>query len=357
MDTTNPLFSPYQLGNIELQNRMVMAPMTRCRAINNVPSPLMAEYYGQRASAGLIIAEGTSPSPNGLGYARIPGLFNEEQVEGWKLVTNAVRKRNGRIFLQIMHTGRVSHIENMPKGARVLGPSEKVVSGEMYTDNSGNQPHSKPEQMSVSDIKEAVDEYIESAKKAIEAGFDGVEIHGANGYLIEQFINPNVNNRTDSYGGSAENNGRFLVEIVQGIASAIGKEKTGLRLSPYGVFNDTGAFDGIEEAYSHIAEEMEKIGIIYIHLVDHAAMGAPEVPQSIKTLIREKYSGTIILSGGYNMQQAEKDLSENKGELIAFGRPYISNPDLVKAFKDGKLLKEPDFNTFYTPGQEGYTDY
>ncbi len=352
------LFSEYDLGNITLKNRLVMAPMTRARATGNVPNELVAEYYAQRSGAGLIITEGTSPSANGLGYARIPGIFNKEQIEGWKLVTKAVHEKGSKIFIQLMHTGRVSHVDNLPEGSEVLSPSDKPMSGEMYTDAKGNQPYTHPRKMTVDDIKNTVKEHIEAAKNAVEAGFDGVELHGANGYLIEQFINPNVNDRTDNYGGTHENRSRFLLELAQGVSEAIGKDKVGLRLSPYGAFNDTGEFDGIEEAYKYIIGEMSGLGIAYIHLVDHSSMGAPQVPAAIKEMVRDTFEGTLILSGGYDVIRAEDDLNANKGDLVAFGRPFIANPNLVEAFqKEDVELAQPDFDTFYTPGAKGYTDY
>lgn len=351
------LFSEYQLGKIKLKNRVVMAPMTRSRSINNIPSELVAEYYSQRADAGLLISEGVSPSPNGLGYPRIPGIFNKEQIEGWKLVTEAVHKANSRIFIQLMHTGRVGHTENLPQGAEVLSPSEIQLSGEVYTDSSGMQSYSAPKKMTLSDIQNTVGEYVAAAKNAIDAGFDGVEIYGANGYLIEQFLNPKVNTRNDEYGGTFEKRSRFLLEIVQGIVDAIGKEKTGLRLSPYGVFNDTGEFEGIDEAYKYIVSKIDDVGLAYLHLVDHSSMGAPIVPQEMKDIFRDKFKGTFILSGGYDSEKAELELQNNKGDLVAFGRAYISNPNLVEAFTKSAKLVDPDFETFYTPGEKGYTDY
>lgn len=352
------LFESYQLGNLTLKNRVVMAPMTRSRAVeNNAPNDLMATYYHQRSGAGLIITEGTSPSANGLGYPRIPAIYSKEQIAGWKKVTDAAHKGGSAIFLQIMHTGRVSHQANLPEGAEVVAPSAKLVSGEMYTDANGPQPHTMPREMTAKDIEQAIEEYVQAAKNAIEAGFDGVEIHAANGYLIEQFLNPNANERTDEYGGSKENRARFLLEIARRTVAAIGKERVGIRVSPYGVFNDTGAFDGVEETFTYVAEEVSKLGLVYIHIVDHQAMGAPEVPQSVKDGIRKAFKGTYITSGGYDKARANKDLEAGVGELVAFGRPFISNPDLVERMKQDAPLADPDFNTFYTPGAEGYTDY
>lgn len=353
----NLLFSEYKMGNITLKNRIVMAPMTRSRAINNIPNDLMATYYGQRAGAGLIVTEGTSPSPNGLGYSRIPGLFNKEQVEGWKKVTSSVHKNGGKIFVQLMHTGRVSHPLNLPAGARILAPSPIGLKGKMWTDQEQLQPHPVPEEMTIADIKEAIEEYVNSARLAVEAGFDGVELHGANGYLIEQFINATSNLRNDEYGGSAENRIRLAVEIAEKTANAIGKDKVGIRVSPYGAGGEMMPYDGIDDTYALLAEKMNALGIAYIHLVDHSAMGAPAVNPSVKEVIRSKFKGTLILAGGFDLVKAEKDIEENKGNLVAFGRPFISNPNLVEKLKTGAKLIDADMSTFYTPGKKGYTDY
>lgn len=353
----NLLFSKYKLGNNTLNNRIVMAPMTRSRAISNVPNELIAEYYKQRADAGLIITEGTSPSPNGLGYSRIPGLFNNEHVKGWKLVTDAVHSKGGRIFVQLMHTGRVSHPLNLPEGAKVLAPSAIAVKGEIWTDQKQLQPYPVPAAMSYEDIQNAIDEYVNSAKLAVEAGFDGVELHGANGYLIEQFINPAANQRTDQYGGSAENRIRFALEIARKTVDAIGADKVGIRVSPYGVSNDLTVYEGLEETYALLAEKLNDLGIVYIHIVDHSAMGAPVVSPTVKAVIREKFKGTVIISGGYDGEKAEKDLADKKGDLVSFGRPFISNPNLVEKLSTGAALNAPDMATFYTPDEKGYTDY
>jgi N-ethylmaleimide reductase len=351
------LFSSYTLGNISLKNRIVMAPMTRSRANSNIPNEIMATYYSQRAGAGLIITEGIAPSANGLGYARIPGLYNEYQVDGWKRVTSAVHEAGGKIFAQLMHTGRVSHPDNMDSGTRVVAPSAITLSGEMYTDQNGMQPYPQPEAMTADDIQQAIKEYVVAAKNAINAGFDGVELHGANGYLIDQFINPASNQRTDDYGGSAENRMRFALEVATQVVAAIGKEKTGIRLSPYGAFNDMTTFEGIESFYEELARKLGAIGLTYIHIVDHSAMGAPEVPQSVKDKIRKAFGGTYIASGGMDKVKAEKILQEGQGDLVAFGRPFISNPDLVHRMKEGIEWAQPDYDTFYTPGEKGYIDY
>lgn len=351
------LFTPYQLGNITLQNRIVMAPMTRSRAIGNIPNQLMATYYAQRASAGLIITEGVAPSANGLGYARIPGVFSQEQVEGWKLVTQAVHAKGGKIFMQLMHTGRASHPANLPAGAEVVSASPVALSGNMWTDSDGMQPYPTPKEIPTSEIEATQQEYVVAAQNAIAAGFDGVELHGANGYLIEQFLNTATNLRTDNYGGSVENRNRFAIEVAQKVAAAIGAEKTAIRLSPYGVFNDIAIYDGIEDAFTQLVTELGKLKLVYLHLVDHSSQGAPTVPQTLKTQLQKAFGGTFIYSGGLDKASAETVLEEGRGDLVAFGRPFLANPDLVERLQNDLELAQPDYTKLYTPGADGYSDY
>jgi len=354
----NKLFTPVLLGDLELKNRIVMSPMTRSRAIGNVPNDLMAEYYAQRSDAGLIITEGTSPSPNGLGYSRIPGCFSKEQVEGWRKVTTAVHKQGGKIFLQLMHTGRISHTLNLPEGAQIIAPSAIQAKGQMWTDSKQLQDFPIPKQMDDDDLLLTLTEYAAAAKHGIDAGFDGVELHGANGYLLEQFISPVSNIRTDKYGGSIENRCRFVLEVVAAVAETIGKERTGIRLSPYGVASDMPHYPEIDETYTYLSEELNKLGIAYLHIVDHSAMGAPEVPLEIKKVIRTRFKNSIILSGGYDVERADADIESGLADLIAFGRPFINNPDLVNRLEK-KLALSTDLkmDLFYTPGEKGYTDY
>ncbi len=351
------LFQPFSAPGLELQNRVVMAPMTRSRAEGNLPNALMAEYYGQRAGAGLIVTEGTAPSPNGLGYARIPGIFSAEQVAGWRLATTAAHQGGARIFVQLMHTGRVGHAANLPPGAEVLGPTDAVLPGEMYTDTQGMQPHTPPRAMTTADIDHARDEYVQAARHAVQAGFDGVELHAANGYLLEQFLNANVNTRADGYGGGAEQRNRFTLEVARAVADAIGPQRVGIRVSPYGVFNGTGAFEGVEPQYLLLARALGGLKLAYLHLVDHQAMGAPAVPAAFKRQLRLAFDGTFIASGGFDRARAEQALAEGAGDLVAFGRPWLANPDLVERMKAGAALNAPDPASFYTPGAKGYTDY
>jgi N-ethylmaleimide reductase len=364
------LFDTFSARTLHLTNRMVMAPMTRSRATpQHTPDALMATYYGQRATAGLIISEGTSPSPNGLGYPRIPGLYDAAQVASWRPTTAAVHAHGGqagnqggdqgggKIFVQFMHCGRVAHVANLPAGAEVLGPGTAVCPGEMFTDSLGMQPHSPPRAMTQADIAHVVGEHVAAARLALEAGFDGVELHGANGYLIEQFLNPLVNQRSDAHGGSIGGRNRLALEIAAATVAAIGRDRVGIRLSPYGVFNGTGEFPEVQAQYLALARSLSELGLLYIHLVDHSSMGAPPVPADFKRQLREGFNGLFILSGGFDRASAEQALLEKRGDLIAFGRPFLANPDLVARLRQDAPLNAPDMATFYVPGAKGYTDY
>ena len=352
------LFSETAVGATTLLNHIVMAPMTRCRASGNIPNDLMAAYYEQRSAAGLIITEGTAPSPNALGYARIPGIFSAQQTEGWKKVTNAVHGNGGKIFVQLMHTGRISHPLNMPEDAVILAPSAVKAAGQMWTDAKQLQDFEVPKEMTAEDIFQTKKEFITAAKNAITARFDGVELHGANGYLLEEFLSPVSNIRTDNYGGSIEKRCRFVIEVVDAVAMAIGKENTGIRLSPYGVASDMPHYPEIDATYHYLAKQLSNLGIAYIHLVDHSAMGAPTVPIEIKKLIRKNFTNNIILCGGYDKERAEADINSGLANLIAFGRPFINNPDLVERLANNwPLSKELNMDLFYSAADKGYTDY
>jgi len=352
------LFDTFSARSLHLANRMVMAPMTRNRATPaHTPDALMATYYGQRATAGLIITEGTSPSPNGLGYPRIPGLYDAAQMNAWRAVTAAVHAQGGTIFVQLMHCGRVAHVANLPSGAEVLGPGTATCPGEMYTDSMGLQPHSAPRTMTEADIAHAVDEHATSARLALDAGFDGVELHGANGYLIEQFLNPLVNLRRDDYGVSIDGRNRFALEVTRATVAAIGADRVGIRLSPYGVFNGTNEYPDVQAQYLALTTQLSELGLLYLHLVDHSSMGAPPVPADFTHALRDAFDGLLILSGGFDHARAEQALVDKRGDLIAFGRPFLANPDLVARMRKDAPLNPADMATFYVPGAKGYTDY
>lgn len=352
------LFSEFKLGRVTLKNRVVMAPMTRSRSPGNVPADFVAEYYAQRADAGLIITEGTSPSPNGVGYSRIPGLYTDEQQAAWKPVVDAVHAKGGRIFVQLMHTGRVGHALNLPVGARVLGPSAIALAGTIYTDQQGPQPHPVPVAMSEQDIEEAITEYVESAKRAMAAGFDGVELHAANGYLLEQFLNTASNQRTDGWGGTVAGRVRFAAEIARRTVAAIGADHVGIRVSPAGGAGGMVPDAETDLVYLQLMKELRAAGLVYVHVVDHSAMGAPAPKQELIRGMREAFGGPFIVVGGFeSKEKAEAALSNKQGELIAFGRPFISNPGLVAKLQTGRPLAPPNMQLAYTPGPQGYTDY
>ncbi|NHZ98506.1 alkene reductase [Massilia sp. CCM 8734] len=351
------LFDAFSLRATPLANRAVMSPLTRNRAIGNTPNSLMATYYAQRAGAGLIITEGTSPSPNGLGYARIPGLFNDAQGAGWKQVTDAVHAKGGKIVVQLMHTGRVGHTANLPSGAEVLGPSAATCPGEIWTDGQGSVAYSAPRAMDGADIAATIEEYVNAARLAVASGFDGVELHAANGYLLEQFLNANVNQRGDGYGGTPDGRNRLVLEVARAVAAAIGAGRVGIRISPHGAFNATGAFEGVDEQYLALVKQLSALGLMYVHLLDHSAMGAPAVPASLKASLRAAFDGPFILAGGFDKAGAEQALASGQADLVAFGRAFLSNPDLVERLRADAALNTPDAATFYTAGDKGYTDY
>ncbi|MBD0260610.1 MAG: alkene reductase [Cytophagales bacterium] len=354
---TDKLFSDFQLGSFRLSNRIVMAPMTRSRADGNVPNALMASYYGQRATAGLIITEGTAPSPDALGYSRIPGIFNAAQVAGWRAVTEAVHARGSRIFVQLMHTGRIGHPLNLPAGARLVAPSAVVANGQIWTDQEGLKPHPVPEALTAEEVQDVIGKFVAAARLAIEAGFDGVELHGANGYLLEQFLNPASNQRTDAYGGSVQNRARFVLETARQVAAAIGRDRVGVRLSPYGVYNDQPLYESIDETYACLARELNAAGIAYLHLMNGGVPETQAATRNLYAIIRKAFPGPLILCGDYDRTRAEADLQSGLADLVAFGRPFVSNPDLPERLRTGAELAAPDPTTFFAGGNKGYLDY
>ena len=350
----NTLLSPYHKGALQLKNHLVMAPMTRSRAINNLPNELMATYYSQRSGAGLIITEGTAPAPNALGYSRIPGIFSAAQTTAWKAITDAAHAGGSKIFLQLMHTGRIGHPANLPAGAHLVGASAIKAAGEIWTDSLGQQPYPEPHALTHEEVEAVIAEHVSAARNAIEAGFDGVELHGANGYLVEQFLNPNVNNRTDAWGGNIVNRARFAIRIVQDMAAAIGADKVGVRFSPYSTLGDLSGYDDqeVHDTYALLSAELNNSGIAYLHIGVSAI-----IPQKTFDTIRENFKGTIILCNGLTPETAGAALHAGFADLVAFGRAFLANPDLHKRIATGASLNHPDYNTLYTPGSVGYTDY
>lgn len=350
------LLNPITLNTMEFRNRIVMAPMTRSRAVGNLANDLMATYYQQRCSAGLIITEGNAPSPNGLGYARIPGIFSEAQILAWKKVTDAVHSNGGKIFTQIMHVGRVAHSVNMPEGSIILAPSAISADAPMWTDTQGMQQTELPLEMSSKDLEQTKNEFVQASKNAIKAGFDGVELHAANGYLLEQFLNPNSNTRKDNYGATVENRSRFVLEVVKAVGNAIGFEKIGVRISPYSTFNTMLNYQEIPETYNYLTAELSKLNITYLHLIDYAARGSQEGLGLISD-IKSEFKQLVILNGGYTAERAEKALENNEADMISFGSSFIANPDLPYRIENNIAWSQPDGSTFYTADETGYTDY
>ena len=361
------LFTPYRLGPLELPNRVVMPPLTRSRAAQgNVPTPLMATYYAQRASAGLIISEGTQISPQGQGYAWTPGIHSPEQIEGWKQVTAAVHAAGGRMFAQLWHVGRISHVDLQPGGAAPVSSSALLADGvKVFVDPEGKGPeagvggmvqHSLPRALSEAEIAAVVQDFAQAARNALEAGFDGVELHAANGYLINQFIDSQANNRTDGYGGSLQNRLRFLKEVTEAVIAVVGKERIGVRLAPLTTLN--GAVDDTPQStYLAAAKLLGDLGVAYIHIAEVDWDDAPEMPVAFKEALRIIYSGTLIYAGKYTAEKAEAALAAGWADLIGFGRPFIANPDLPERLRQGLPLNEPDASRFFGGDAAGYTDY
>lgn len=363
-NNTHLLFQPLEIHGLHLANRIVMAPMTRCRATGNddVPTPLMAEYYAQRASAGLIIAEGAPISPNARGYLWTPGIYSQEQILGWQTVANAVHAAGGIIFLQIWHTGRISHISLQPNGAAPYGPTAEAATGSnCFAYNENGQPGyvatSTPAPLTVSGIDEIVQQFAQAAHNAHTAGLDGVEIHAANGYLIDQFLNSQVNTRTDNYGGNKENRVRFLLEIVDAVTKRIGVERVGVRLSPYGQFNSMPEDAEMPTTILYVAQALNQRGLAYLHINDQRTFNYPTIPEPFLRQLRHAFSGPLILCGGYDVTRAKQAIDANLADLIGFGIPFIANPDLPARLQHGWPLNESNQNSFYGGGAWGYTDY
>jgi N-ethylmaleimide reductase len=349
------LFTPLQMGPYLLRNRMVMAPMTRSRAgEGNVVAPLTAEYYAQRASAGLLITEGTQVSPQGVGYTNTPGIHSEAQVAGWQRVTGQVHARGGRIFAQLWHTGRVSH-SSFHGGEAPVGPSAIGFGGELLT-YQGMQPYGVPRALELDEIAGVVEDFRRAAANAFEAGFDGVELHGANGYLVEQFLRDGTNQRDDAYGGSVENRARFLLEVTEALISVWGAERVGVRLSPRGQSN--GSFDSDPAAtYSYAVSRLDGYGLAYLHLLEAVAGPMAVAGERLTPRLSGLYRGTLIVNGGYTAESGNAAIASGEADLVAYGVPFLANPDLVRRFREGAPLNAPDRATFYGGDARGYTDY
>jgi N-ethylmaleimide reductase len=348
MPEASILFTPTTLGDLPLANRIVMAPMTRSRAPGNVPTALMAEYYAQRASAGLIVTEGISPSADGLGYITIPGLFTAAQVEGWRGVAQAVHAKGGRIVAQIMHTGRIAHPDNMG-GLPLVAPSAIAAAGQMFT-ATGMKPHPVPEALTEAGIERLIGDYVAAARHAIAAGLDGIEIHGANGYLPMQFLTPNANRRDDRWGGSAANRARFVLALLDETSKAIGGGRVGLRLSPGNPFNDMADPD-VEATFTHLFAELGKRDFAYLHLL------GPKLGFDVPAVAKRLSGAKLMLNGGYDRARAEADLAAGRAEAISFGSSFLANPDLPARLLRRAPLNAPDSATFYGGDAKGYTDY
>ncbi len=344
------VFSPINIGDFSLRNRIVMAPMTRSRAdAQGVILPLAAEYYGARADAGLIISEGIAPSAMGLGYARSPGIYNDAQIAAWRKVTNAVHARGGTIFAQIMHVGRITHSANRTIPDAPVAPSAIRAAGQMWTDAQGMQPNDMPRALELSEIPSVIYEYAQATRNALAAGFDGVELHSASGYLPNQFLSTSANHRTDAYGGSSENRIRFVVETATAMIAAAGSSgRVGMKLSPGMKFNDIADEDPLP-TFIALAKAYAALKPAYLHVM-RTGIGS-------ETVLREAFAGTLLVGGGFKKEEADQTLAAGKADAIVFGSTYVANPDLVKRFEKNAPLNAPDQASFYTPGAKGYTDY
>ena len=352
------LLSSHKMGDLSLKNRIVMPPMTRGRAgEDRIPNALMAEYYAQRANAGLIITEGTAPSKQGNGWLHAPGIYNKEQTEAWKQVTQAIHDNESYVFVQLWHTGRASHSDFQENNQLPVAPSAIKIEGEAHTAD-GKKPYEIPRALDIEEIPGIVEDYRKAAENAKAAGFDGVEIHAANGYLINEFLDSGANQRTDAYGGSLENRYRFLKEIVEAVLTVLPAQQVGVRISPNGSFNSMGAPD-YRETFTYVAQQLNRYNLAYLHIMDGLAFGFHEQGEPMQlSEFRQIFDSTIIGNCGYDREQAEAAIASGNADLIAFGRPYISTPDLAIRFAKGlELNPDPNQDTLYTPGPEGYTDY
>jgi N-ethylmaleimide reductase len=357
MSTPTKLFEPFKLGKLNLPNRFVMAPLTRNRAVppGMVPSPLAIEYYGQRASAGLLVTEATQISQQGQGYQDTPGIYSKEQVAGWKKITDRVHERGGRIFVQLWHVGRISHTSLQVGGGKPVAPSAIRAKGKTFV-NGTFADVSEPRALELSEIPGIIDDFKRGAANALAAGFDGVEIHGANGYLLDQFAKDGANKRSDAYGGSIENRARLMLEIAKAVTAETGGEHTGIRISPVTPSNDVSDSNP-QPLFDYIVDHLDALKLVYIHVIEGATGGPRDIAPFDYASLRKRFKGAYVANNGYDFALATKVLDAGAADLIAFGKPFISNPDLVERLKTGAPLNEWDKATFYGGGAKGYTDY
>ncbi len=357
MTAPDILFSPIKIGRYTLSNRIIMAPLTRSRAQQpgDIPWTLNAEYYRQRASAGLIISEATHVSRQGKGYAFTPGIYSDAQIEGWRLVTDAVHGEGGLIFLQLWHVGRVSHPDLQPDHELPVAPSAISIDGQAFTE-TGFKPFVTPRALELDEIPGIIEQYRQGAKNALKAGFDGVEIHGANGYLIDQFLRDGSNHRTDAYGGTIENRARLLLEVTQAVAGVFGSDRVGLRLSPTNAFNGMSDSDP-QRHFNYAVEQLNSFNLAYLHIVERMVPVEQDTSTFDFAELRRHFNGPYIANGGYTAASARSAITRNDCDLVAFGKPFIANPDLVERIRTDAELNSPDPTTFYGGDEHGYTDY
>mgnify|MGYP001061986783 FL=1 len=356
MSNATKLFEPYKLGPITLTNRTVMAPLTRNRAVAGlVANPLAVEYYGQRASAGLLVTEASQVSQQGQGYQDTPGIYSKEQIAGWRRVTDAVHARGGHIYIQLWHVGRISHVSLQPNGGAPVAPSAIRANTKTFVGGKFAEV-SEPRALELGEIPGIIDSFKRAAANAREAGFDGVEIHGANGYLLDQFAKDGSNKRTDKYGGSIENRARLMLEVAKAVAAEAGADRTGIRISPVTPANDVSDSNP-QPLFDHIVDGLNAEKLVYIHVIEGATGGPRDIAPFDYASLRKRFSGTYIANNGYDLALANKVLAANEADLIAFGKLFISNPDLVERLKQSAPLNTPDKTTFYGGGAQGYTDY
>lgn len=346
------LFDPLTLGSISLSNRIIMAPMTRSRAGDgDVPTAMNVEYYQQRATAGLIITEGTQPSPNGKGYCRTPGIYSDAQIAGWKKVVDAVHAEGGKIVLQIMHVGRVASHLNREAGTETVAPSAIQAKGEMYTDAEGMVPFDTPRALATDEIAGVVDEYRQATANAYQAGFDGVELHCTSGYLPAQFLSTNTNERDDEYGGSVENRCRFVMEVLHAMIGVDGADRVGMRICPGNPFNNLRDADP-EETFATLLDQVEPLGLAFLHVIQ-----SPWPDKDNFALAKAHFSGKLIVNESFDLEKGQQAIADGIGDAVSYARHYVGNPDLVRRFKEGAPLNDFDNKTLYMPGPKGYTDY